>query len=554
MSSVNGSLNVRCRNGERGIAMFLVLFALLLVSTLAVALSYSTNTESGINLNYRQEEMAYFASRAGVEELRDRIASASTVIGPITPPPDVPGSATGYVLYLINQGADPTTVQPWSAGTPYMDDELCHDGYTISSWPTSVPAPGVRCTDLPSGSGWYQTVSSNVQWNGTAAAVPYKWVRLAMKENGSVMYGDPAVGNAQNFYYVDSSKSATQPVCYDGTSERVPPAGTTSCAAWAPTVYANSVYSITSMAVSPTGARKVVQAEVGLVPSPPFPYGLLSLSTDCNSMVFTGNAQTDSYNSALGTYAATQNASGGDIGSFGNVNLGGNTNIQGIVGVTGTTYSTTVGNCNNGVKGNSGVTGNGSNWRDQGIQALPVGITPGLFPTPPPPNPTPPTTNVTYSKNTTLPPGTYGNINVTGGTLTLSPGVYNMNSLSASGQANITVKGVGQVVLNIRGAGGTAFSFAGQSITNGSNIPYDFLVNYAGTDPITLGGQNASYLMVNAPNAQVNVAGQGDTYGSIIANTINYSGNGNWHFDKNSALKPKSNQNYTMLSVREISY
>ena len=552
MSSRKESLKPRCRSGERGVAMFLVLFALLLVSTMAVALAYSTSTESGINLNYRQEEMAYFASRAGIEELRDRIGSASTVVGPINPPPDVPGSATGYVLYLINQGADPTTVQPWSAGSTYMDDELCHDGHSISGWPTSVPSPGVRCSDVPSGSGWYQTVTSNVQWNSTAAALPYKWVRLTMKQNNSVMYGDPAVGNAQSYYYVDSGKPAAQPVCYDGTSERVPPAGTTSCANWAPTVYANPVYLITSMGVSPTGARKVVQAEVGLAPSPPFPYGLLALSNTCGALTFTGNAATDSYNSANGTYAATVTPSGGDIATFGNVSLGGNAKIQGIVGVTGTTYATSVGPCNAGQ--NNGVTGSGANWSDQGIQAIPAGLTAASFPAPPPPSPTPPTTNVTYTTDTTLPPGTYGNINVTGGTLTLSPGVYNINSLSASGKANIVVSPVGQVVLNIGGAGGTAFSFAGQSITNGANVPYDFLVNYAGTDTINLAGKNSSYFMVNAPNSAVNVAGNGDTFGSIISNTINYSGNGNWHFDKNSALKPKSNQNFTMLSAREISY
>jgi hypothetical protein len=280
MQTENKSLKRQWRRREGGVAIFIVIFALLLLSAIAFTLIYSTNTETGVNWNYRQEEIAYFAARAGMEEARDRMSTAAGVVGPINTangllPPAPPGQPGGFVLYLINQGADPTPVQPWDGANKYMDDELCHDGYNMAGWPGvgNVPAPGVRCRTTPAGNNWWQTVPSNIQWSGTAAAMPYKWVRVAMKQNSSVAYGDPAVGGPQNYYSVNPALAATQPVCYGGVTERVPPPGTATCPAWAnliPPVYADPVYLITAMGVTGSGARKVVQAEVGLVPSPDF--------------------------------------------------------------------------------------------------------------------------------------------------------------------------------------------------------------------------------------------------------------------------------------------
>lgn len=609
MQPGNEALKRQQRERERGVAIFIVVFALLLLSAIAFALIYSTNTEIGVNWNYRQEDLAYFASRAGMEEVRDRMGIGAQVPpgpggiapAPVPPaacatppmclppaPPDQPG---GYVLYLINQGTDPTPVQPWDAGTKYMDDELCHDGYNMSGWPGvgNVPAPGVRCQTVPSGNGWWQTVPSdltNVIGWGAGDALLYKWVRVTMKENSSVAYGDPAAGGLQTYYSVNSNPAlpASQTVCYDGVTERVLPVGVSTCACWAwpnpnatpcatppvpppvPVVYANPVYLITAMGITGSGARRVIQAEVGLAPTPPLPDGLFSTSPNCNSLQFVGNAYTDSFNSANGTYAQTVTASGGDIGSLGNIGMAGNANIQGTVNVTGTTYTPTVGPCN--AVQNNGVTGSGNNWRDQGLQALPPNYnTAAAFPPPPAPNPPPPTTTTTYTTSTTLPPGNYGNINVSNGTLTLTPGVYNINSITASGLSNITVSPAGQVVINIGGngalptctlaSGATAscvVSLTGQNITNPSGISNDFTINYSGNGVIQLAGKGVTYVVVDAPNAALNMSGNGQFFGAVLGNTIYYSGNGAFHYDKNAAFQPKANQNYTMLSLRVVSY
>jgi hypothetical protein len=580
--------------------MFLVIFALLLLSAIAAMLIYSTQTETGVNYNYRQEEISYFGARAGVEEARDRMPLSQASGGltcnsttpannclpapgtPATPAPALwlPPDNGGAVIYITNPGSG-STISPTTPGAsnPYFDDEFCHD-YPAYSGSTSA---GVRCTTYPSGltvdSTTYASSSAWNLWAGTGATLSYKWSRISVKENASAQYGAPAAGGSPgspsstcvntNYYCVDPTQPANQPVCYDGNSERVLPAGYADCAAWAGAstpVYANPVYLVTSMAVAPSGARKVVQMDLGLAPAQPLPYGLFGTGTGCGVVTFSGNAYTDSYNSANGPYNKSTAGSHGDVGSFGNITLSGNATFNGAVGVSGTPpYSASIGACpGNGVteSGNAGFTQNaqGCPTNQKCPTPLPNGLT---FTAPPAPNPPPPTTNQTYSKSVTLPSGTYGNISMSGkATLTLSPGVYNINSLTMSGQSSLCVNPVGQVVLNIAGQGGTALTLSGQSVADAAacggsstqSLPVDFQVNYAGTGTITLSGQAASYLVVNAPNTAVTVSGQGDTFGAILGKTITYSGQGNFHYDQNAAFRTASNPVYSVLGFREVSY
>jgi len=98
------------------------------------------------------------------------------------------------------------------------------------------------------------------------------------------------------------------------------------------------VYTITSMAVASSGARKVLQMEVAVSPSQPIPYGLFATGTTCGSMTFSGNGATDSYNSQLGNYGRSNKGQNGDVGTFGNLTISGNGTIGGIVGVSNDTF------------------------------------------------------------------------------------------------------------------------------------------------------------------------------------------------------------------------
>ena len=118
-----------------------------------------TNTETQVNSNYRSEQVAYFAAKAGMEEARDRMMLnlpggyyfANMAPNPL--PIQIPTDSNQGVLYILNEGAQPGSVQPWTAGNAFMDDELCHGGYNLI-YPGTPPANNVRCTSMPTGSTW----------------------------------------------------------------------------------------------------------------------------------------------------------------------------------------------------------------------------------------------------------------------------------------------------------------------------------------------------------------------------------------------------------------
>jgi hypothetical protein len=553
------------RNGERGIALFFSIFALLLLTAIAAALIFMANTETAVNSNYRQEQVALFAAKAGVEEARARMmpADPNTINSAGAPLPiAVPTTANNAILYIVNPGSSAGSVQPWNSANAYADDELCHDGYGASFG--AATAPDIRCntSNLPGGTGWYLPYNSAIPFNTTAAALPYKWVRIAPKLNASLSYltGAGATATITN-YLVNTAASVSALICWDGAEEVPLKAGSTKCsdmlnAAGAPM---NTVYLLTALGVSsnsPNAARKMVESEVTLNPTAPFPFGLYATSSACPAINFNGNnASTDSYTTAGGgTYASTKTNTGGNIGSNGSVDIG-NGNIGGTVGVL-----------------QAPPTGSGPcptpftaapNGRDVGPNCpggscVPNSATyipmPFTFPVPPAPNPLPPNTSYTPPNcaggnkvGQCIVPGTYGNISITG-TLTMAPGTYNINSLSMTGNAAIVVDPPGALAFNVGGCGDATCSaanalanplaIAGNGITD-DTIANDFTINYAGAGTISIAGNGDVTAILNAPNSTITQVGNGNWYGSILGGKISLGGNAFFHFDKNSAQAPQ---------------
>src|SRR5271157_3763374 len=58
---------------ERGAALLIAIFALLLISVVGIALIVSTGTDSALTGNYRTSTGAYYAALAGLEEARGRL-------------------------------------------------------------------------------------------------------------------------------------------------------------------------------------------------------------------------------------------------------------------------------------------------------------------------------------------------------------------------------------------------------------------------------------------------------------------------------------------------
>jgi len=561
---------------ERGVALIFALFTLLLVSAIAATLVFMSNTETSVNSNYRGERVSAFGAKSGMEEIRDRMALPATNPNALlnllpgvlngNPLPGVFPPAANSILYVVNEGTAPGTVRPWVAGNAYMDDELCHDFAGVQAG--AQPASDVRCSTPPTaamlvaGEPAGTPTTSTYPWAGTKAALTYKWVRVTLKQSGS----------NQN-YAVNAASPATQ-VCWNGSTEILVNAPDLICQdnidptslTVPPAIKsATPVYMITALAVSSTGTmRKMVQAEVAQPPAQPFNYGLYATSTACPAVNFHGggnqNPSTDSYNSKNGAYGSNGNQffTGGSVGAIGGVSLSGHSQIGGNVGVQSLPGAGPQFPCPGGdyvTSGNqAGIFNPNGNNNPNPNQLVQLSQPPPSFPTPPDPSPMP-TANSPQPGNPAV-PGTYGAINIQNGTLTLAPGVYNIYSLSIGGGSGaITVNPPGAVILNFPSTNtGTVISLNGQGIVNPTNIPNNFQINYGGTGTVAINGQGSQYAIVDAPHSNLSVAGNGDFFGRLIGGTIDYGGNGTFHYDLASALRPTNNAGYQLISYREITY
>src|ERR1700686_1587696 len=96
---------------ERGIALVMALIALLIVTSIGLSMMFMADTETSINSNYRDEQTAYYAAKAGLEEARDRMRPGATNTISASLPTTLPGTANG-VLYITNANGS-ETVAPW---------------------------------------------------------------------------------------------------------------------------------------------------------------------------------------------------------------------------------------------------------------------------------------------------------------------------------------------------------------------------------------------------------------------------------------------------------
>ena len=524
------------RKREKGVSLILSLLALMIASAVAIGMVYMASTETWISSNFKAEETVYFAARAGVEEVRDRMLPANpNSLVPLLP--TVMAGSPGGVLYVLQNGVTMANVTNFSSSNPLKDDELCHDwGNPSSAGMTWEPA-NVPCVDLPSAGGWYNTAASVAPFATSANPMEYRWVRVTRKANYSTAF------------LVDTLQVGLSQACWNGISEVAAPPGT-ACSSLFPT--ANPVFMVTALAVTTTGARRLVQQEIAQTPIGGFPYGAFATGTGCGALSLGGGAQTFSFNSATenppSNPPSNTSASGGNVGSNGNLSLGGSNTA-----VNGTTASAVagIGNCNQG----NGITASGG--ASYGNPAL---IPTQSLPVPPLPNPLPPTKNQKYNSSTTMAPGSYGNVSIeSGATVTLqggttsSPAVYTVNSLSLAGGSTLVING--PVVINVAGVGQqNAVDFTGGSFQNNTFIPGDFVINYGGSNNIKVSGGSGAYAVINAPNANIEFHGGSNFYGQAIGATIADTGGTNFYYD-NSLNTPGPNNNaFFEISLRELSY
>lgn len=232
------------RKSQRGSALLIAMIALALLLAVAFVMSFSTVAETRIDGNFQQHKRSYYAARAGLEEVRDRMRFPTTAPTPgglsDLLPQNGPGNA-GSVLYVLNPAAG-ETVNPADAANKYFDFELCHE-YD----PNAIG--GQRCTAAPSTAGWELPTQNSIQ-AGAGQPLSYKWVRINLKTN-----------RAAGKYCVDGGACAAATldnrVCWNGTEEVLAPDAATRCN----NLNMHQVYMLSSYASS-FGARTLTRYEV----------------------------------------------------------------------------------------------------------------------------------------------------------------------------------------------------------------------------------------------------------------------------------------------------
>lgn len=258
------------RHKERGVALLIALLALLLISAVGLGMVYMSSTETSINSNYKDTQLAFFSMRGGLEEMRDRMRSNSIQPSPALTVPLVPAAMPGTansIVYITNPSGSSDVVDPKTFGNAYFDDEFCHESFAGSG--VTYSAPGTPCTSAgaPPSTSVAPYVASMSPYTNTAASLKYKWARITMKQNGSFP-------NA----LVDSTQGASSPVCWDAmrNQEVVASAlGYADCnAARSAGLNVSPAYLVTSMAVTPQGSRRIGQYEVAAFSITPPPSAL----------------------------------------------------------------------------------------------------------------------------------------------------------------------------------------------------------------------------------------------------------------------------------------
>jgi hypothetical protein len=148
------------------------------------------------------------------------------------------------------------------------------------------------------------------------------------------------------------------------------------------------------------------------------------------------------------------------------------------------------------------------------------------------------------------PPIVLGDVSVTGGAdLHLGAGTYIVNSLSFAGGSKIIVDS-GPVIFQIVGAPNvsTPLDFTGGTAVNETYDPSNLQFIYGGTNNVKLTGGSAMAGLVYAPEASMSFAGSGDFYGAVIAKKVTDMGGAAIHYDRALETEGLTTGNFTMSS------
>lgn len=517
----NGEMLMKS-NKQRGSALIFALILLLVLSAMAGSLMFLSSSETYSSMNYRMMTQARYGAEAGVNAAANFLMSANYV-----PPTTVPGTEF--------PGYNTLTAYPvqTAGGGPVVFTTMPHQN---SSYPDGQMVNA------------FQNALNNPQYQPLKAGVN----RVS--------------------YYASAQLMSMVSIIPFGTTQPV------TIQTWQITAHGDIDN------VNNAEAEVVTTLERYI--SPAFSYAAFADGGGCGQLSFTGNGVTNGYDSGglpvvggavQAPTAANLLGYGGNVGTNGNESdSGSNVQINGTL----STPNSGFGVCSAGNM--TAFSGKSLSQVTGGLVQLPGQVTfPNPTMTPPPPG------SPNVSSTATLGPVSdpkncvtnngqtvcnYGDINLSGNNIvTLTPGTYNINSLSTSGNAQIVIAPYppgtpppnvagqyGPVVVNVAGVNNSApITITGNAISNPSYDPsmFQILCCYQPTPPpnplpppptITIAGNGASAAVVYAPNSTVDFKGNAAFYGSVIAQQLTDVGNGAIYYDMKLKKKLFTVGNYVL--------
>jgi hypothetical protein len=130
-------------------------------------------------------------------------------------------------------------------------------------------------------------------------------------------------------------------------------------------------------------------------------------------------------------------------------------------------------------------------------------------------------------------------------TRTLTTGCYVFSSIIITGNGQLIIPKDTAVRIYVTGN----IDIGGNGILNTSNLPTNLLI-YGSQDTknVKIHGNGDFYGAVFAPEAAIDVYGNGATFGSVVGKTAKINGNGGFHYDENLA-----NLNGTLMGFTQYS-
>ncbi len=251
-------MKVHRNSKEKGVALLIAMFALLLISGLALALVYMASNETFIANNFKSNSKAFYAAYDGIEEGRGRLSTGHPQsLGPLIA--GLPGGVLlpGSAIYIVNpapaEAVNPTNLAP---ANPYRDTEYQQE------WPLPLPP-------VPIVVGGFQ--NSTFVLAGGLPGPLFKWVRITAKTEQS----------ANTDVSGDGLIDLVTPVFFDGTNQYIGPGNFEVN----PVNLKNGqqVFVVTSLAVLPNGSRRLVQYEAApLISKLAFPSPLTLMASQVN--------------------------------------------------------------------------------------------------------------------------------------------------------------------------------------------------------------------------------------------------------------------------------